>query len=359
MHAGWWIFKKKKSGILYVGWRDAEGKTRSRTTSTKDRGIARQRAVEWERERFDAAQQAKADLPAYSLAAALAELKAHKKRSKRSTATLEITECKCGHLLRVLGENFDVTKTTIATSNTYLDQRRAEGAADLTIEKELQQLRQALRLGWKAPEPWYPRDPATMWPKEALENAYVPREDYWTLEQYRAAQYHGIESRLDHVAMYCNTGVRHSELYLPTAADIDHKLRRVWIAGTKTDGAPRWVPLNDLAYEIVCRRAALHPKGALFPDVWSRSRLKNDMKRVAKRAGVPEATGNTWRRTFATWCGEAGVAESVVIAWMGHKSSKMVRLVYQKLSDRRNAIEERKLSNFVSGPSAVTPAVTL
>lgn len=354
MHSGWWIFKKKKSGKLYIGWREQDGKTRSRTTGSADRGIAKQLGARWERERFEA----EADLPAHSLEAALADLKAHKKRNKRSEATLEITECKCGHLLRVLGENFDATTTTIDTSNGYLDKRRAEGAKDATIEKELQQLRQALRLGWRAAEPWFKRDPATIWPKEALENASVPGEDYWTLEQYRAAQYHGIESRLDHVAMFCNTGVRDSELYRPTAADIDAPLRRLWVPGTKTRGARRFVPLNDIALEVVQRRALLYPQGPLFPDRWSRGRVFQDMKRVAKRAGVPPCTPNDWRRTFATWCGEAGVDESTVIKWMGHKSSRMVRLVYQKLSDRRAAVEEQKLSAFVSEPSAVTPAVT-
>lgn len=355
MHAGWWIFKKKKSGILYVGWRDKDGKTRSRTTGTKDRAIAKQRGTDWERERYAA----EADLPAYSLAAALADLKAHKKRSKRSAATLSFTDCKCGHLLRVLGENFDVTKTTIDTSNAYLDKRRAEGAADLTIEYELRQLRQALRLGWRAPVPWFKRDPATIWPREALEGAYVPQEDYWTLEQYEAAQYHGIESRLDHVAMYCNTGVRHAELFRPTAAEIDLPHRRLWVPGTKTKGARRFVPLNDTAVEIVQRRAKLYPTGPLFPDRWSSGRIYHDMQRVGRRAGVPAATCNDWRRTFATWCGEAGVDEATVIKWMGHKSSTMVRLVYQKLSDKRAAIEERKLSAFVRGaPAAVTPAVT-
>lgn len=352
--SGWWLFKKKNSSYWYVGWRDEDGKDRNRSTKTADKAIAKQRAVQYERDRFAA----EADVPAYSLTDALTNLVKHKQRMRRSAATLEITECKRGHLLRVLGPDFDASKTTLETSNTYLDQRRAEGASDSTIEKELAQLKQALRLAWKMTPPKYARDPATMWPKEALENAYVPVETFWTLQQYQAAQQQGIVSRLDHVAIYCNCGPRLSELYRIRAEDIDRDLGRVWIAGTKTKGAKRWAPMNDTAREVLERRARLYPTGPLFPDRWSRSRLVQDMKKVAKRARVPAVSANDFRRTFATWCGEAGVDESTVIAWMGHTSSKMVRLVYQKLSERRQAIEGAKLTAFMAENLAVTPAVT-
>ena len=316
--------------------------------------IAKQRGVQYERARFEA----EAHVPTYRLTDALDALVAHKKRSKRSAATIEITECKCGHLRRVLGDDFDVTKTTLEHSNTYLDTRRAEGAHDHTIAKELGQLKQALRIAWRATPPKFDRDPSTIWPKEALENAYVPVDTYWTLDQYRTAQYHGIESRTDHVAMYCNTGVRFSELYRLEAQHVDLQLTRLYVPGTKTKSAKRWVPLNSIALEVVQRRAAMYPDGPLFPDRWSRSRLVQDMKRVAKRAGVPQVSANDFRRTFATWCGEAGVDESTVVAWMGHTSSKMVRRVYQQLSERRAATEGAKLSAFVAAPVAATPAAS-
>lgn len=344
MHAGWWLFRKKNSKSWHVGWRDSKtGKVKSKSANTTDRAIAKQRAVQYERDRFTA----EASAPAYSLTDALSMLLDSKRRNKRSAATMEITTLKCRHLIRVLGANFDVSQTTLEHSNMYVDQRRAEGAHDHTITKELGQLKQALRLAWRMTPPRFERDPSTIWPKEALENAYTPQDTYWTLEQYRAAQYHGIESRIDHVAMYCNTGVRLSELYRLEAQHVDLALARLWVPGTKTKSAKRWVPLNAIALEVVVRRKALHPEGPLFPDRWSRSRLVQDMKRVGRRAGVPAVSANDFRRTFATWCGEAGVDESTVISWMGHTSSKMVRRVYQQLSARRSASEGAKLSAFV------------
>jgi integrase len=158
----------------------------------------------------------------------------------------------------------------------------------------------------------------------------------------------------DDVAIYCNTGVRYRELYRLEAKLVDLELKRVYVPGTKTKSAKRWVPLNAIALEVVQRRMALYPTGPLFPDRWSRSRLVQDMRRVAKRAGVPAVSANDFRRTFATWCGEAGVDESTVVSWMGHTSSKMVRRVYQQLSDRRASSEGAKLSAFV----AATPAAS-
>jgi integrase len=342
--------KKSTRRNWHIGWRGEDGKVRSRSAATTDRAIAKRRGVKYERDRFEA----EAHAPAYKLTDALDDLVAHKKRSKRSAATIEITECKCGHLRRVLGDDFDVAKTTLADSNMYVDQRRAEGAHDHTITKELGQLKQALRLARRATPPRFERDPSTIWPKEALENAYVPRDTYWTLEDYRTAQYHGIESRADHVAIYCNTGVRYRELYRLEAKHVDLELSRIYVAGTKTKSAKRWAPLNAIALEVIQRRVALYPTGPLFPDRWSRSRLVQDMRRVAKRAGVPAVSANDFRRTFATWCGEAGVDESTVVSWMGHTSSKMVRRVYQQLSVRRASSEGAKLSAFV----AATPAAT-
>ena len=348
----WWLFRKKHSKNWYVGWRDEEGQQRSRSARTTDRALAKQQAARYERERL----LAPADRPAYTLKAALNELVAHKVRSKRSAATLEITQCKCRHLVRVFGEKRDVTVLTLEDSNKYIDQRRAEGAHDHTILKELAQLLQALRIAHAATPPRFERDPRTIWPKEVLENAYVPCDEYWTVEQYHRAQAYGIESRLDHVAMYCHTGVRFSELYRIDARHVDVAGRRVFVDGTKGRHTKkradrRWVPLDDEAFKVVQHRMQLHPTGPLFPDVWSRSRLVNDMKRVAKRAGVPALSANDFRRTFATWCGEAGVDERACYTWMGHTSGTMIRRVYQQLTERRAAAQGALLSGFTAGSS--------
>jgi integrase len=71
----------------------------------------------------------------------------------------------------------------------------------------------------------------------------------------------------------------------------------------------------------------LYPTGPLFPDRWSRSRLVQDMRKVAKRARVPVVSANDFRRTFATFCGDSGVDETTCYRWMGHTSGAMIRRV--------------------------------
>jgi len=341
-----WIFKHPRSSYWKAGWRDLDGKERTRSTKTTDRKLALQRARDFERE---------GDVPpsgpTYSLEDALSELVAAKKRNKRSAATLEITDLKCRHLLRVFGKSRDVVTMTLEDSHRYIDQRRAEGAHDHTTLKELAQLLQALRIAYYTTPPRFPRDPKGVWPKAALENAYRPCDEYWTREQYATGQAHGIESRLDHVAMYCHTGVRLSELYRIEAKHVDLAGPRVFVDGTKSEhtkrrAAKRWVPLWGDALEVVRRRVELHPTGPLFPDRWSRSRLVQDMKRVGRRAGVPAMSANDFRRTFATWCGEAGVDERTCYGWMGHTSGTMIRRVYQQLTERRAAAQSGLLTTF-------------
>lgn len=352
----WWLFRKKGSKNWHVGWRNEDtGKLESKTTRTADRQIAKQRAVQFERDRYEVSTHP----TPYRLEDALTALVAEKKRAKRSRATLEITDCKARHLLRIMGEDFNVRDWTRETSHHYLDKRRAEEASDLTISYELGQLRQALYIAHGHTPPLYGRDPKTIWPKAALENAYIPQDTYWTIEQYYVAQDPALAvvSRRDHVAVYCNTGVRFSELYRIEAIHVDLENARVFIEGTKSAStrekkARRWVPLNAIALEVVERRLRLHPIGPLFPDFWSRSRLVQDMKKVGRRARVPAMSANDFRRTFATWCAEADVAESTVIKWMGHTSSTMIRRVYQQLSERRAASEGAKLSAFVGGSPA-------
>lgn len=78
------------------------------------------------------------------------------------------------------------------------------------------------------------------------------------------------------------------------------------------------------------------------------------MKKVCKRAGLPRVSTNDFRRTFATWCADYGVDESVCCNWMGHTSNAMVRRVYQQLSEKRSAGQAARLE---AGSRAADDAV--
>lgn len=351
-----WVYKPSKSPYYYAAWRDLDGRLRQRSTRTKDKAVARQRARQFERE-HEAASRA----PTITLEEALMELRDHKVRGERSVVTIEILECKGGHLLRLLGRHRMLDAITIRDTEQYLDKRKTEGASNHTIDKELsvlvQCLRRAQHLGL------YHSAPKAVWPS-MLRDTYTPRNRYYTREEFRRALLAMVPSRRDHFLVYCHTGLRHSELHAIEAQHVDHRLRRLHVPGTKTAAAGRVIDLTTEAYLALAARADEYPEGPLFPDVWHRSRIVKDLAKVHRRAGLAPArvkgepleppdprlpaSCNDFRRTFATWCADAGIAEMTVVRWLGHSSSRMIRKVYQQLSESRGREEVQRLDQLVA-----------
>jgi hypothetical protein len=58
-----------------------------------------------------------------------------------------------------------------------------------------------------------------------------------------------------------------------------------------------------------------------------------DLPAACKRAGISRATPNDLRRTHATWLKQDGMDSAVVARLLGHRSTKMVDLVYGKLDE--------------------------
>ena len=339
-----WLFKCKRSKNWYVGWRDAAGKQHQASTRTSDKNLARKRASRILAEAEDRA-------PAYPLAEGLRQLARHKARMQQSESTMDVFRCKSGHLLRLFGSKRDLCELTLEDTEAYLDRRRQEGAADRTIEMELGTLRAVLRRG--ADLGYYHGDVKGLWPA-ALKGAYDPRgrADRWlTPAQFRLLYTAAMPSRRDHMLVYAGTGARYGELYRLEARDLDHGGYRVRIRGTKTGQADRWVSPTADAWDVLARRAADHPRGPLFPDQWSRSRMCQDLQTVCRRAGLPfrRLSANDFRRTFASLCLNHGVREDVAVRWLGHGSTQMVRQVYAQLGAAESA--EQALRLPILGPS--------
>lgn len=339
-----WLFRHKTSPNWYVGWRDFTGKQKQASTRTRDKRLAKKRAPEIIRAAEDRA-------PAYTLAEALKRLAEHKIRMGQAVSTIEVYQCKSGHLLRLLGPKRDLCGLTLEDTEAYLDRRRREGAADRTIEMELGVLRAALRRGKDLGR--YHGDPKGLWPA-ALKGAYDPRcrADRWlTPAQFRQLYAAAMPSRRDHLLVYAGTGARYSELYHLEAGDLDHGGYRVRIRGTKTGQSDRWVSPTADAWDVLARRASAHADGPLFPDGWHRARMCQDLQRICRRSGLPftKLSANDLRRTFASLCLNSGVREDVVVRWLGHGSTQMVRQVYAQLGADESA--EQALRLPILGPS--------
>jgi len=269
---------------------------------------------------------------------------------------MEILEQKGNHLLRFFGNDTPVHSITLARCQEYVAHRR-ESVSDSTIAKELGTLSQAL--GNLRRHDLYNRDPGALWPPE-LKKASGRRKRWLPVAEFEAILKHmgptdtyersqpfgpdrkgrrkqiikhGVglgDDYRDHLRVYCYTGIRASELYRIEARHYNPRTRELFVAGTKTARSARTVPVHDDISGILSgrRRGAT---GALFPtnDIeYAKERFKKKINRACAIAGVEHTSHNDLRRTFVSWCLHWDIPEHMVVWWMGHGSTRMVREVY-------------------------------
>lgn len=316
------IYRRKGSPYLQAEGRDAYGQRWRRSTGQTDRVAARQVAAQIER------RMAAPDRPAKgaSLIEAVRALARADERARLSDATKSMHQQFTGHLLRIFGGRYDLHKIDRRVLEGYADQRLEEGASAHTAHKEIACLRQCMGASGLTWDPkWMPD----------LGDYYVPRTRWLTREEYDALLAVLSPTRRDYVVAWCHTGMRRSELYGLRPRDIDVEGRRVFVRGKKgrRGARERWVPLNASAMEVFSRRARWHTPFPVWrnvlrdlPAACARARLPG-----AEEPGIPKATPNDLRRTFASWCANAGVSLLATARMMGHGSTRMVEQVYARL----------------------------
>jgi integrase len=339
-----------KRGKIY--WarvpRPGGGTTRTSTHCT-DRRAAEAAYARLEREAFGAPR-VPTDAPAYTVGQAVAALVADG-CSGLAAGTIEMYEQKGGHLRRVIGD-VDVNALALEDGKRYVAQRLAEGAARPTVQKELVTLRRALAGAHEVG--LFTKDPRAVVPRFKVR--YVPRRRWLTPDQAGALlgvlQLH----RQLWVGVAVYTGARYSEIAGLRWDDIDFARKTVHLRGTKTEGSDRVVPLAaPLARALGRVRRGRHAR--LVVGAWGN--VRRDLAAACARAKVPTVSPNDLRRTFASWLKQAGEDSFIVAQLLGHSSSRMVELVYGRLSEATMAGAISKLPGGdcaagvpPSGPSA-------
>jgi integrase len=261
-----------------------------------------------------------------------------------SAAEIGIVQTKGARLLEHFGHAFDCQRLDRARIDGYVDARRALGASDSTIGKELGKLYEALRVAGTK----FAGDIAQL--KTDVLGAAQPRDRWLDDPEYDALLQQVWHTRRDYVIIYCVTGVRYGELYRIEARHLDRAGRRLWVLGTKGDAEyrERWVPLSPDGLAILSARAKQHPTGPLFPDVWLKPNMRVSLARACRRAGIEPVTANDLRRTFASWCCRRGVSERECQRFMGHSpASMLVRKVYAQLAPEAG---REAVASFPSAP---------
>jgi integrase len=337
------IYQRRTGGTYYGYWTDQKGRHKRKSLRTRDPQVARARLRQLELVSTDPAAHSR-----HTLGEAIGNLLAVVSHGN-AAATWGSYRQKGENVLDGLG-NVELSEISREIVLAYVRARKAKGASDGTIHKELVVLRRALveagkRGLWKG----NPRDVVP-----SIRIQYQPRERWLTARDgARLLGELGGDRKL-WAALAMLAGLRLSEVEAIRWEHVDLDARRLRAPGKKTPSAWRIVPIGpDLERLLRAAKKRMKPRPSdrivrKWPNV--RRDLAAAIERIntkdaeaaAKRKRQPGAkltkvTPNDLRRTFASWLKQQGMDSLVVARLLGHTSTRMVEKVYGHLSDANYA----------------------
>jgi len=100
--------------------------------------------------------------------------------------------------------------------------------------------------------------------------------------------------------------------------------------GTKTKGSNRATPIpSELLTEL--RQVPEAKRVGRVVGTWPN--VGRDLPSACAIAGIPKATPNDLRRTYASWLVNLGAPLKVIASLLGHSSTRMVDMVYGRVAD--------------------------
>ena len=100
--------------------------------------------------------------------------------------------------------------------------------------------------------------------------------------------------------------------------DVNFERGTLFLPGTKTEAAPRTIPMSEKLRELLARlkqEKTPQPNDRIVPVKSARKCLQT----ACKKLGFPQFTHHDFRHFFATTCIESGVDIPTVSRWLGHK----------------------------------------
>lgn len=240
------------------------------------------------------------------------------------------------HLLRVLGD-MPVEQLSTRHQENYRATRRREKAEESTINRELQTLRRAYKLGEQHEPPLVQRTPHFVMAR--ISNARKVFIDMATLGRLReAASNHSPWMRAA-VELAYTYGWRRGELVGLRVGDVDLLDGSVRL-DTSKNGEPREAPITQALrpyLEVLCEGKQPHEK-LLGQTLGSFCYAR---RQVWRAAGAGKFCFHDFRRTSARMKRSAGVPTSVIMELQGWKSEAMFRRYC--ITDRKDKLEALRL----------------
>lgn len=254
--------------------------------------------------------------------------------------------------------NHGVTKwnnvTTRFTEN-YLRHLSNKNYADRTIYSEGTFIKQITK--WMIGEEILP---ATCMIKLKLKKVHGTNTYCWTQQEVTAMIRHCRQSQKlkwigDIIIALAHTGQRISELANLRWSDVDFEHGLIWITNDRSNGTSgrpvrrtknrcdRSIPIHEELLKVLCGIAKSKDghvfrgprNGKLKPDVVRIALIRDVIKPLKKRfptaegaIGFEQGRLHSFRHFFCSASANAGTPEAVVMSWLGHKSSAMLRHYY-------------------------------
>lgn len=322
------IYKRKGSEYWQCEYRDGNGRRVQRSTQRSSKKAAELVGLEWERLAVDPAYAAShAATLADALSAFLDQCEAERARKVMADATVSFYRVKVGHLVRVFGQALPLRDVTSRSVRDYLTTRRAEGASEHTLSKEVTALRQSLALA-KLDGRWRGDVDAVVPPVAAR---YEPRVRTLTLCEARDLLLQLDGDRRAWVAFALATGAERGAVERAQRVDVKLEPGLVRVRGTKREARDRVVPLVlDECRALLELALELQQGDDVLFLPWGNA--NRDLRAACERAGIAPCGPNDLRRTFASWHVSAGVSHDVLRRAMGHTSTAMLDKVYGRMA---------------------------
>ncbi len=335
----------KFRGKWWSSWTE-HGKTVKRSCRTTDSKTAEILARRWERERADPAHAAAAKA---SFAVEARNYLDDRTAEKIPAGTLNMYECKIGHLGRLLPVKLGSLDAKAV--DAYFATRKAEGASVATLYKEWVALRQVLRSA--ARRGCFGQDIGSLKPRWVTAS-YVPKTRHLTLLELARLCRQLPDDRAAVVRFAFATGARCAEVFRAQREDVDLRKWTVRLRGTKTAKAARVIPVPAMFRDALRAGVQGGRKAIGRPmfEAWGNAR--RDLAAAAARAKVPAPTWNDLRRSFASLLVQAGVSNVVVAKLLGHATTAMVDLAYGQHTTDALAMLLR--SQTIGTPGSQRPA---
>ncbi len=228
------------------------------------------------------------------------------------------------HLLPVFGGKL-LAEVTPKSLTAYRTQRRTDGAATATINKELQLVRHAYNLAMREWE-WCQTNPMH---KISLEPAHN-QVDRWLMahEEDRLIDASPVWLR-EILTFALNTGMRQGEILALQWQDVDF-YRGILVVMKSKNHERRTIPLNNMVFTLLSeKKSAGRSDGPVF--VTGRGNplqvryLARTFTKARNRAGLLDFRFHDLRHTFASRLVQRGIDLYKVQRLLGHKTGLMTQ----------------------------------